>query len=283
MALASTRSLRRFVLPSDAHSFVGRIYDLSIVAYHFDSYEELSKHADAKYALDVNQALSMLTRRVESLNMVGDMIWPENLPADFKQFPLSRYEWLTVSADVFLMRYVSVVDCVLILINDVFECGLAPKDCTVTKLKKCKVPKPVLDLIDLMIDDQGELRGERNRRFHHGSERGFSSDDPMFRTASMFEHRANGVVDKNGKPIPVERYFRQGLRELQKEFNVVMRKLVRRLNHIYDRLSPEFEATFSPRFRSGAFAPKARTEQPEKPKRQAPDLDHAPDKAGDGR
>jgi hypothetical protein len=49
-------------LPSDNHKFVGRIYDLSIVGMHFETYEELAKHADC----DVNYALSMLTRRVES-------------------------------------------------------------------------------------------------------------------------------------------------------------------------------------------------------------------------
>jgi hypothetical protein len=36
----------RHILPSDSHEFVGRIYDLSIVEYHFDNYEELSKHSD---------------------------------------------------------------------------------------------------------------------------------------------------------------------------------------------------------------------------------------------
>jgi hypothetical protein len=40
---------------------------------------------------------------------------------------------------------------------------------------------------------------------------------------------------------------------LQREFNVMMRKLVRRLNQVYDMLEPEFEATFSPRFRAGPF------------------------------
>src|SRR6202012_6214987 len=103
------RFRKRYVLPSDTHKFVGRIYDLSIVELHFDSYEDLSKHADCKYAFDVNYVLTALTRRVESLNMVGSMLWPTNLPKNFKSFPISRYEWLTVSADAFFVRYISVV------------------------------------------------------------------------------------------------------------------------------------------------------------------------------
>jgi hypothetical protein len=247
------RSLKRFILPSDSHRFVGRIYDLSIVGLHFDTYEELAKHPDCKYAFNVNHFLSTLTRRVESLNMVGDMLWPENLPDDFKSFPLSRYEWLTVSADVFLMRFISVVDCVMILINEVFECELDARDCTASKLKKAGLPNLFLDLLEDMIADQGTLRQERNGRFHHGAERGFSSDDQTFRVGSLFEPRYNGMVGKNDRPLPVDRYFREGLIELQREFNVMMRKLVRRLDKLYDMLAPEFEATFSPRFRAGPF------------------------------
>lgn len=243
------RPLKRFVLSADNHAFVGRIYDLSIVALHFDSYDELAKRPDCKYAFRVHHFLSTLIERVESLNMVGSMLWPKNLPADFKSFPLSRYEWLTVSADVFLMRFISVVDCVLILINEVFECDLAARDCTAAKLKKSGVPKSFLDLVEGMMADQGTLRQERNGRFHHGAERGFSSNDQMFRAGSVFEHRRGDMWSGNDQPLPVARYFSEGLFELQKEFNVVMRRLVRRLAELYSMLSPVFEATFSPRFR----------------------------------
>jgi hypothetical protein len=245
--------LKRYILPSDNHWFVGRVLELSMVGMHFDDYDELSKYPDCKYAFRVSHFMSTLTRRVESLNMVGDMLWPENLPENFKSFPLSRYEWLTVTADVFLMRFVSVVDCMMILVNEVFECGLDAKDCTPSKLKKAGVPKPFLHLLDEMIADQGTLRHERNGRVHHGAERGFSSDDQMFRIGSTFEHRYNGAVGPSGRPLPVKRLFREALVELQREFNVMMRKLVRRLNELYDELEPEFEATFTPRFRAGPF------------------------------
>ena len=253
------RTRKRFILPSDNHTFVGRIYDLSIVALHFETYDELAKHPDCKYVFHVNHFLSALTQRVESLNMVGDMLWPEGLPPTFNGFPISRYDWLTVSADVFLMRFISVVDCAMILVNEVYECGLEVRECSVVKLKKAGTPKQILDLLSDMIVDQGILRHERNGRFHHGIERGFSSNDQQFRIGSLFEHRSQGAIGENGRPLPIRRYFREGLVELQAEFNSVMRTLVSRLDDLYDLLAPKFEATFSPRFRAGVFGPKVET------------------------
>jgi len=250
------KKIKRYILPSDDHEFVGRIFDLSIIELHFQTYDELAKHPDCKYAFRVNHGLSILTRRVESLNMVGDMLWPEKFPIEFERFPLSRYEWLTVSTDVFLMRFISVTDCVMILINEVFECGLAARDCTAKKLKKAGVPTSFLKILDDMIADQGTLRKERNGRFHHGAERGFSSNDQMFKMAASFERLNKGVLGESGQQHPNDIYFLEGLVELQKEFNVMMTKLVRRLDELYDKLSPVFEAIFSPRFQVGPFGPK---------------------------
>jgi len=250
----STRFLKRYVLSSDNHKFVGRIYDLSIVGMHFATYEDLSKHADCKYVYDVNYALSMLTRRVESLNMVGSILWPTNMSENFKEFPVSRYEWLAVAADVFLGRYISVADCAMILVNEVFECGLTPEACTMQNLKKTSMSRKISTHLKEMIDDQGLLRKERNSRFHHGAEREFSSDDRMFRVAALFEHRFSGIVGPNGRKLPIERLFREGLVELQRDFNCVMRRVERQLDSLYGMLQPEFEGRFSPKFRVGPFA-----------------------------
>ncbi len=250
----TTRFLKQYVLASDDHAFVGRIYDLSIVAMHFNSYEDLAKHADCKYACDVDYALSMLTCRIESLNMVGGMLWPTSMPKNFNEFPVSRYEWLTISADVFLTRYISVVDCAIILVNEILECGLSIEACTLTNLKKKSVPQAILHHLGVMIEDQGHLRKERNGRVHHGAERGFSSDDQMFRIGALFEHRFNGAPATNGRPLPSGRFFREGLVELQREFNGVMRTVVKQLDSLYDMLHPEFESRFSPKFRTGPFA-----------------------------
>lgn len=254
----STRFLQRFILPSDRHGFIGRIYDLSIVSLHFDTYEQVCQHPDCKYALDVNNEVTTLAQRVESLNLVGNLLWPVIIPKDFKTFPISRHEWLTVTTDVFLMRYVSVVDCALLVANEVFECGIDRRRCTPEALKKCGVTDHVISILQRLYEIQGELRSERNARFHHGIERTFTDHELTFRTAAFYEHRARGLRghDENGRLINPNRSFKEGLVGLQREFNRSARTLIRELDHLYDALGVEFEKRFVPRFRKGAFAPK---------------------------
>ena len=254
----STRFLKRFVLPSDSHSFIGRVFDLSNVALRFDSYEELARHADCKYVIDVNYELTGLTRRVESLNMVGGMLWPDPIPKTFEEFPISRYEWLTVIADAFLMRYISVLDCSMLLSNEVLEVGLERHKCTIGNLEKGGIPESIYLILKEIRADQGALRGERNARFHHGEERSFVGDDDTFRMAAQFESYSMGVggLDRHGRRINAERSFKEGLVDLQREFNHTTRKLVRQLDRLYGKLGVEFESRFIPRFRADAFSGK---------------------------
>jgi hypothetical protein len=53
---------------------------------HFETYEDLARHEDCKYVFEVNCEVSSLVRRVESLNLVGGLLWPKPLPQDFKSF-----------------------------------------------------------------------------------------------------------------------------------------------------------------------------------------------------
>jgi hypothetical protein len=249
---ARSKFLVRYVLSSDAHGFVGRIYDLSIVALHFDSYEALTVYPDGKYAIDVNEALTRLVMRVESLNFVGNLLWPKALPKDFRVFPLSRHEWLTVTADVFLMRYISVADCALLLVNEVFEFGIDCHACTLANLRKKALPRGIDKLLTEILRDQGRLRSERNARVHHGVERAFTQDDTTFKLAATFEHGLSGMTGKDrfGRKINLERMLKESLVELQREFDCSTRILVRQLDRLYDELWREFETRFESRIRS---------------------------------
>lgn len=131
---ARTRFLKRFIISSDMHSFIGRVYDLSIVGMNFDSYDELAQYPDCKYAIDTNYWLTGLAMRVESLNMVGSMLWLDPVPKNFRDLALTRYQWLTVTTDVFLTRYISIIDCAFLLVNEVYRLGLEPKKCTLQNL-----------------------------------------------------------------------------------------------------------------------------------------------------
>jgi hypothetical protein len=244
------KPLVRHIVTSDYHKFIGRIYDLSIIGYHFENYEDLARYPDCKYAFHVNETLSILVRRVESLNLVGDMLWPRNIPDSFRDFPVSRHEWLTIAADVFLMRFFSVVDCALMLTNDIYETSLEPKKCTIDQLRKSNVPLAVLSVLSEMGKDKGNLRSERNARFHHGEERSFTDDSVTFWTAAIFEKNGNPLTgsDQYGRRINIERSFKEGLVELQREFNAASRQLIRQINVFYDLISIEFDSRFTPRF-----------------------------------
>ena len=114
------------------------------------------------------------------------------------------------------------------------------------------VPTSVIDLIGDMISDQGALRSERNRRVHHGVERGFTNSDLTFRVASTFETKGGVMKGKSldGRPINLDRSFKEGLVELQRDFNATSRKPVRRLDALYDLLYREFQGRFSPKFKA---------------------------------
>ena len=71
----STRFSKQHIVKSDYHEFVGRIFDLSIIEMHFETFDELSQYPDCLYAFNVNFWTTMLVQRVESLNRAGDMIW----------------------------------------------------------------------------------------------------------------------------------------------------------------------------------------------------------------
>ncbi len=150
------------------------------------------------------------------------------------------------------MRFISVVDCTLILANDVYETGLGPHSCSITQLRKAGVPSNAISVLEDMRKDQGELRVERNTRFHHGVEREFTDDSTTFQTAARFERWGRGVIghDQHGRRIDVERSFQEGLVELQREFNAATRKLVRHLAAFYDLVETEFESRFTPRIRA---------------------------------
>jgi len=243
----STRFLKRHIISSDTHAFVGRIFDLSVIAYHFETYDELCKFKDAKYAFDVNQWISLLVRRVESLNGISDMLWLTKEAMAIDTWPISRFDWLNVCVDAFLMRIVSVIDGALILTNEVYEVGLDEKRCSISNLRKADISPNVIGSLALISDELTHLKEERNYRFHRGVERSLSSDDDAFRFAALLEHRGGGKItgtDKHGNKVNSSVYFKEGLVELQRDFNVSARKLERALRNLYDHLHLEFEARF---------------------------------------
>jgi len=153
---------------ADDHQFVSRIFELAAPPQLWLSNKQLNGFPDYIYVMNVYWRLVFLIERVESLNLVRKVLVTQKLPRSFRDFPVSRYEWLTIAADVFLMRFVSAFDCCLLLANEVFECDLAPQECRLSSLQKKGVPPNTLKLLKALSTTNSPLRDERNTRFHRG-------------------------------------------------------------------------------------------------------------------
>ncbi|WP_424988234.1 Cthe_2314 family HEPN domain-containing protein [Microbulbifer sp. S227A] len=245
-----TAYLKELVLPSDQHQFIGRIYDLSVVAYSFESYDDMSQYPDCLYALNVNEVLSSLTRRVESLNHVADLLWLEDKFVADPHLPVTRYEWLNICADTFLMRYVSLFDCALLLTNEVLECDLRPQVCSLKNLRRNGAAPRILDVLKEMDAVVSSLRNERNERFHRGWEREHTSDDISFKASTIHENRGMRMTgtDRYGRPLDQAKFLREGLVNLQRDFKKSSTLYIKSLDKLYDLLEIEFEGRFSPKF-----------------------------------
>lgn len=245
------RCIKRYIVKADNHDLIGRIYDLAMpLQYGFQSFAQLKTYPDCLYVFNAGQSMGALVQRVESLNFVGDMLWTKKFPRDFSQFPISRYDWLKVVSDVFLMRYISIMDCCLLLTNDIFECNLPPQKCRIDLLEKSGVPKRAITTLTTLLSKQDAHRNERNLRFHRGYERSFTKEDLVFHLASTFEKDGRSLSgdDREGNPINVQRYFREAINDLRIEFNTSVRTLSKNLTKFYDVIHDDFEQRFSSKF-----------------------------------
>lgn len=253
------QSSERYILPSDESQFVGRIYDLSIVGMHFETYVEASKYPDVKYALDVNDRTTRLTRRVESLNHVGGLLWPDEAVSP-TALPLSAYEYCNLVQDAFLMRIISVVDCCTLLLAEVLELNIPPREVKPSKIHKLHPGNPCVAVLDRLSGQQKELRTERNVRFHAGEEEDFTDDDVTFKIAALWAHRGSPLngEDRYGRTIDIDRFFRDAVGRLRVKFNENSKMLVASLDDFYDPLSKEFEGRFKAKCREqGSFMRKS--------------------------
>ncbi len=251
---------KRTIVSSDNHGFVGRIFDLSVVGMSFDNYEEAAKFPDAKYALDVNERTSFLTQRVESLNHIGDLLWPK-APVRIKALPISAYEFCNFILDAFLMRTVSILDCCCLLAVEVLELDLKPQQSDIERIRKASGNHLCCEKLQAISDLQLELRTERNVRFHRGEEEPFTDDDLTFKMVALFSYRGRGMTgtDRHGRKINLKKSYDLAIDHLRRKFEATVKSLRSALDDFYDVLSDEVEKRFEPKFRAkGSFGRKYR-------------------------
>lgn len=246
---------RRFIVSSDDHRFVTRMYELSIVGLHFDSNEEIAKYPDAEYVLSVNERASLLSRRVESLNHVGHLLWPKKA-TKIDLLPMSAYEFCNLIQDAFLMRTISILDCCCLLAVEVLELDLKPRQASIERIRKSSKNHPCCDKLQALSDMQLDLRTERNIRFHRGEEESLTDDDTTFKTVALFKYRGQDMTgtDRYGRKVDLKRFYAEAIGGLREKFKVNVKGLVASLDEFYDELSIEFEKRFRIKFRAkGSF------------------------------
>ncbi|HZS56608.1 MAG TPA: hypothetical protein VFA65_19540 [Bryobacteraceae bacterium] len=252
---STTKRPKRFIVSPDSHNFVGRIYDLSVVGMYFESYDEVIKYSDAKYVLGVNERTTLLARRVESLNHVGDLLWPEP-PIQIETLPISAYDFCNLIQDAFLMRTISILDCCCLLAVEVLELNIKPRDAKIEKIKNLSANHPCCAKLQALSDLQQDLRTERNVRFHRGEEETLTDDDTTFQMVARFKYIGQGMkgTDRHGREINLKRSYDEAINRLRKKFRVNIKGLSSSLDDFYDELSREFEKRFRIKFRAeGSF------------------------------
>jgi hypothetical protein len=155
------------------------------------------------YVLDVRHRLLNLVDRFKSLNRIDVMLDREEFPLLTSSGKITRYEWSKVVLDVLLSRITSLRDCLFLLVSEIFELNLEPRDVNFRALKKGIKNRRVLDLLDRIASNARHLRDERDRHLHRGEERSLSGDmDILYKIMSMTEPHPPprlGIVTPEGK------------------------------------------------------------------------------------
>lgn len=170
----------------------------------------------------------------------------EKVPT-FHGFPISRYDWLNIATDIFLMRIISVLDCCLLVTNEVFECGLKVRQCKLESLQRAGVSAPAIQVMREMNDSMYKLREERNSRIHSGFLRAMTKDDRVFQALSVLERLGKPAIvqENNNNWSDVKDWFRAALKELKRETRAGTRDVVTHYNRLLDCLFEEFSARAS--------------------------------------
>lgn len=154
---------------------------------------------DFAYAWSVGGRLNVLEEAIIALRPIVQMLGVKEFPIPSEVRDIDRYVWLSATIDLALFRVSAIRDCCYVLVNEVFELGINPRELSLRRLKREEDLKgtPVLEAL-LTIDSIGtDLRAERNKRAHEGIQRPFgedSHDTLMFKLAAMYEGKGKDTV-----------------------------------------------------------------------------------------
>ena len=242
-------------LSLDDSLFIGVTYDLSQPIYLGDrDYDTLVSEApEAAYIIDVHQRVHALITRFESLNIVYKLLSFNSFPFSTPSGAISRENWVRITLDVLLSRLTSIRDCTFLLIAEVFELGLDPRNVTRLQLKNNAsiVSVPSLgDLIDDIANIGRNFRDERDLHLHRGQERPLGQDPDVYYIASSFEAFGQGIQgnDRSGNSINLKKDHQQIIEQLEAEFTATTEEFSNKIHELLDSMYPYFKERFLNKF-----------------------------------
>lgn len=242
-------------LSLDDSLLIGVTYDLSQPIYLGDrDYDTLILEApEAAYIIDVHYRAEALLWRFESLKIVYKLLSFNNLPVSTPSGAISRENWVRITLDVLLSRLTSIRDCMFLLIAEVFELGLNPRNVTRLQLKNNPniVSVPSLgNLIDDIANIGRNFRDERDLHLHRGEERSLGQDSDVYCIASAFEAFGQGIQgnDKSGNPINLQNDHKQIIQQLEADFTATTEEFSNKIHELLDLIYPYFKERFLNKF-----------------------------------
>ncbi|MDQ3172757.1 MAG: hypothetical protein M3Q91_03475 [Acidobacteriota bacterium] len=157
------------------------------------------KDPDFAYAWSVGLRLNVLEEAIIALRPIVQMLGVTEFPIPSNVRAIDRYVWLSAMIDLALFRISVIRDCCFVLVNEVFELGINPRELSFRRLKAegTLLRAPVLDCLSTIGSIGKDLRAERNKRAHEGIQRSFgedSHDTLIFKVAAMTEEMGTGTV-----------------------------------------------------------------------------------------
>ena len=210
-------------------------------------YDELQRIApDRAYVVVVEHRLSRLVDRFASINTTLKFLGFEELPLATPDGNISRIEWLRTCLDSGLVRLTSIRYCSLLLVAEVMELGLNPRQVTPgAVLKHPNLPaRPlVAKRVAALVAQGPAMRDERDRHVHRGEERRLGRD-VYFKTVAIMEGWGQGAEvqapNREGHQWEIRDEYARVRVSLRKEVFTEAKRLERRVLSLMSALSGVF-------------------------------------------
>jgi hypothetical protein len=235
--------------------FICRIISMAQAVHLWDgqkiTYEDLLRdNPHRAYVIAIEYRALIIVDRFKSLNILDRMLAYEGFPIKTAEGAIFRDQWIRIIRDVLLSRLTLIRDCCFLLVAEIYELGLAPRNVSLSILKKLITDGAVVDLLNTIAQSARNIRDERDQYLHRGEQRTLSGEmDQFFQIMAMTEgsHISTpklGFFDDEKGNQPIEINLREIhetiVRETLTEYHRDGDQLLTLTRELFDLIEPEF-------------------------------------------